>query len=44
MGVDAVALAGDGQGVDDRGALAGLGAADEEPVFLAEGGRSGLVP
>lgn len=38
-GVLAVALTGDDEGVDDRGALSRLGMADEEPVFPPEDGR-----
>lgn len=34
-----MALAGDDQRVEDGGALAGVGVADEEPVLLAEGRR-----
>src|ERR1043165_1257975 len=36
--IDTVALAGDDDGVDDRRALSGVGVADEEPVFLSDGG------
>jgi hypothetical protein len=32
--IDLSPLAGDDDRVDDRGALAGVGVADEEPVFL----------
>ena len=35
----AVALATDDERVDDRGAIAGGGVADEEPVFRAEFAR-----
>lgn len=34
----AVAAAGEDEGVDDGGALAGLWVADEEPVLFADGG------
>ena len=34
-----MALAGDDKRVDDGGTLAGVGMANEEPVFLADGGR-----
>src|ERR1039458_2950404 len=40
---DAAALAGDDDRVDDRGALAGIGVADEEPVFLSDGRRPDRV-
>ena len=32
-----VTLAGDDEGVDDRGALAGVGVTDEQPIFLTDG-------
>ena len=35
QGIDAAALAGDDDRVDDGGTLAGLGMSDEEPVFLS---------
>ncbi len=37
QGVDLPALAGDDDRVNDGGALAGVGVADEEPVFLPDG-------
>lgn len=37
--IDAAALAGDDQGVDDGGAVASVGMANEEPVFLSDGRR-----
>ena len=41
--VCAVALAGNDDRVDDRGALAGVGVTDEQPVFLADGrGADGI--
>ena len=40
MRIVAVALAGDDEGVDDRSAVAGVGMADEEPVFGAELARA----
>lgn len=40
VGIDVSAAAAFDDGVDDRAALAGTCFADEEPVFLAEGGRA----
>src|ERR1700685_3349134 len=39
QGVFSMAFAGDDERVQDRGALPGVGMADEEPVFLADAGR-----
>src|SRR5277367_338347 len=43
VGIDAAAAAGLDNAVDDRAALSGSGFADEEPVFLANGGGSNGV-
>src|ERR1017187_7184704 len=43
QGIDASALAGYYDRVDDRRTLAGIGMADEEPVFLADGRGSNRV-
>src|SRR5271165_1332766 len=42
-GVDAVALTGDDDRVDDRRALAGVGVADKQPVLLADRRRSDRI-
>jgi hypothetical protein len=42
-GIESAAAAVFDDGVDDRAALAGIGIADEEPVFLADGrGTNGV--
>jgi hypothetical protein len=41
--IDPAALAGDNHRVDDRGSVAGVGMAYEQPVLLAEGRRANGV-